>query len=171
MEETTRELLREAALKALSDAEDRSAFELISLLNQEAVQVTTSNVANVLPSARDIFDAPAHDYHYWARFIRENFLPFMTGNGRLKFTSPELFSWLDNCSTLKLTTGDIETHSSGREAWRNSVSLALQDLKKQGVVNAPTFGRVYEINQPALMPASGMNFPHSGHSLASRTTL
>ena len=154
MEETTRELLREAAFKALSDAEDRSAFELLALLNQETVQVTTAKAANVLPSARDIFDAPAHDYHYWARFIRENFLPFMTGNGRLRFTSPELFSWLDNCSTLKLTTGDIETHSSGREAWRNSVSLALQDLKKQGVIDAPAFGRVYEISKPALMPSS-----------------
>ena len=152
MEDTTRTLLREAALKALTDSQDRSAFELLALLNQEPVQVTTAKAANVLPAARDVFDAPAHDYHYWARFIRENFLPFMTGNGRLKFTSPELFSWLDNCSSLKLTTGDVETHSSGREVWRNGVSMALADLKRQGIVNAPTFGRVYEISKPLLMP-------------------
>lgn len=154
MEETTRELIREAAFKALSGAEDRSAFELIALLNQEATQVTTASEASALPSARDIFDAPAHDCHYWAKFIRENFLPFMTGNGRLKFTSTELFSWLDNCSALKLTTGDVETRSSGYEAWRKRVSHALHDLKMQGVVNAPAGGRVYEINQPALMPAT-----------------
>ena len=153
MENTTKELLREAAFKALTESEDRSAYELLALLNQEAVQVTTAKAANVLPSAREVIDAPAHDYHDWARFVRENFLPFMSGNGRLKFTSPELFSWMENCSFLKLTTGDVETHSSGREVWRNSVSMALTDLKKQGVVHAPAFGRVYEINQPALAPS------------------
>lgn len=153
MENKTKELLREAALAALADSEDRSAFELVALLNQEVVQVTTAKAANVLPSTREIFDAPAHDYHYWTRFIRENFLPFMSGNGRLKFTSPELFSWMENCSSLKLTTGDVETHSSGREVWRNGVSMALTDLKKQGVIHAPAFARVYKINQPALAPA------------------
>ena len=150
MENKTKELLREAALAALADSEDRSAFELVALLNQEAVQVTTAQVSNLLPSAREILDAPAHDYHYWTRFIRENFLPFMTGNGRLKFTSNELFSWIENCSYLKLTTGDLETQNSGREVWRNGVSLALGDLKKQGVIHAPPFGRCYEINQPVL---------------------
>jgi len=150
MEETTKRLLREAALSALNNAEDRSAFELLSLLNNAPVQATTAATVKVLPTAREVTDAPAHDYHYWARFVRDNFLPFMTGNGRLKFTSPELFSWLENCSNLKLTTGDMETHASGREVWRNSVSLALTDLKKQGVLHAPTFGRVYEIEQPRL---------------------
>lgn len=150
MEETTKRLLREAALSALSNAEDRSAFELLSLLNNAPVQATTAAALKVLPTTREVTDAPAHDYHYWARFVRDNFLPFMTGNGRLKFTSPELFSWLENCSSLKLTTGDMETHASGREVWRNSVSLALTDLKKQGVLHAPAFGRVYEIEQPRL---------------------
>ena len=153
METTTVELLREAALKALNNAEDRSAFEILALLNQEPVQVTTTKAVQVLPAAREIVDAPAHDYHYWTRFIRENFLPFMSGNGRLKFTSPEAFSWLENCSNLNLTTGDVETHSSGREVWRNSVSIALAELKKQGILYAPAFGRVYEIRQPALPAA------------------
>ena len=153
METATVELLREAALKALNNAEDRSAFEILALLNQEPVQVTTTKAVQVLPAAREIVDAPAHDYHYWMRFIRENFLPFMSGNGRLKFTSPEAFSWLENCSNLSLTTGDVETHSSGREVWRNSVSIALAALKKQGILYAPAFGRVYEIRQPALPAA------------------
>ena len=150
MEETTKRLLREAALSALSNAEDRSAFELLSLLNNAPVQATTAAAVKVLPATREVVEAPAHDYHYWARFVRDNFLPFMTGNGRLRFTSPELFSWLENCSSLNLTTGDMETHASGREVWRNGVSLALTDLKKQGVLHAPAFGRVYEIEQPRL---------------------
>ena len=154
MQETTRKLLREAALTALNNAEDRSAFELLSLLNNAPVQTTTAAAAAVLPATRQVVEAPSHDYHYWARFVRENFLPFMTANGRLKFTSPELFSWLENCSSLKLTTGDMETHSSGREVWRNSVSLALGDLKKQGVLHAAAFGRVYEIEQLRLPGAS-----------------
>jgi len=152
MEDTTRTLLREAAFKALTDSQDRSAFELLALLNQEPGQVTTAKAANILPAARDVFDAPAHDYHYWSRFIRENFLPFMTGNGRLKFTSSELFSWIDNCSSLKLTTGDVETCSRGRVVWRRGVSSALADLKRQGIVNAPTSGRIYEISRPMLPP-------------------
>jgi len=154
METTTVELLREAALKALNNAEDRSAYEILALLNQEPVQVTTTKSVQVLPAVREVIDAPAHDYHYWTRFIRENFLPFMSGNGRLKFTSPEVFSWLENCSNLNLTTGDLETQSSGREVWRNGVSSALVELKKQGILYAPAFGRVYEIRQPALSPAS-----------------
>ena len=150
MEATTRKLLREAALSALATEEDRSAFEILALLNKEPIQATTTAAVNVLPAAREIVDAPAHDYHYWARFIRENFLPFMSGNGRLKFTSPELFSWLDNCSSLKLTTGDVVPHSSGRETWRNGVSMALTDLKKQGILKAEVFGRIYEITAPQL---------------------
>lgn len=150
MEETTRRLLRDAAVTALGDANDRSAFELLALLNNENVQITTTPAAKVLTAARDLVEAPAHDYHYWARFIRENFLPFMTGNGRLKFTSHELMSWLENCSALQLTTGDVETHSTGREVWRNGVSIALSDLKKQGVLDAPPFARQYEIVPPTL---------------------
>ena len=50
MENTTKELLREAALKALTESEDRSAYELLALLNQEAVQVTTAKAANVCPT-------------------------------------------------------------------------------------------------------------------------
>jgi len=154
MEETTRNLLREAAVTALSESQDRSAFELLALLNQEQIQTTTRTAAAALPAARELQDGAAHDYHYWSRFIRENFIPFMTGNGRLKFTSHELISWLENCSKLPLTTGDIETHSSGREVWKNSVSLSLADLKRQGIFEAQPFSRVYEIVKPALPATS-----------------
>lgn len=150
MEATTKQLLREAALTALNNEQDRSAFELLSLLNNAPVQTTTAAAAAVLPATQALMEAPAHDYHYWARFVREHFLPFMTANGRLRFTSPELFSWLENCSSLRLTTGDMDTHSSGREVWRNGVSCGLAELKKQGVLHAPAFGRVYEIEQLRL---------------------
>lgn len=154
MEDSTKRLLRSAALEALNSADDRAALELLAMLNQQPTQVTTSRSVAALPAAREVLDGPAHDYHYWVRFIRENFIPFMTGNGRLKFTSNELLTWLENCSELKLTSGDMGTDARNRENWRNGVTNAMAQLKTMGVVNAAAFGKEYTIVQqaPQLMP-------------------
>jgi hypothetical protein len=150
MEPTTRALLRNAILEAVTAEQDSAALELLQLLNGTTAATPAQPVVLSLPAAREVVDGAAHDYHYWTSFIRENFIPFMTANGRLRFTSHELLTWLENYQQLKLTTGDIEQHSTGRETWRNGVSAALSALKQRGVLKAPAFSKDYEIMRPAL---------------------
>lgn len=145
MEQATEELLRKAAIEALSSREDRAAMELLALLHGRQVQSTAPQVAHALPATQSIPDGPPHDCHYWAQFIRENFIPFMTANGRLRFTSHELFSWIENYLRAELTTGDMEMQSDGKSSWRNIASNALANLKSQGIVCAEFRGKVYEI--------------------------
>jgi hypothetical protein len=155
MENTTKALLRNAILEALSAEQDASAMELMNILNGSPVStVPAKPVQLALPPIRSIENGPAHDYHYWVAFIRENFIPFMTANGRLRFTSPELMTWLENSPNLVLTAGDIEQHSTGRETWRNGVSAALSVMKQRGVLKAPAFSKDYEILSHALAGAN-----------------
>ena len=150
MNDTTKAFLRDAVLEALAVCADSSALELLALLNGSQVSSVAPSPVAVLPAAREVTDGPARDYHYWTRFIRENFIPFMTGNGRLRFTSHELLTWLENCNALRLTAGDIEPHATGRETWRNTVSAALAHLKRQGAINAPAFSKDYLICPPSF---------------------
>lgn len=152
MNPTTVELLRAATIQALQNKQDYAAIELLSLMDVKA-----STAVKALPGTTEltIVDGPSHDYHYWVRFIREQFIPFMTANGRLRFTSHELMTWLENCQGLQLTAGDIEQHSTGKPVWRNTVSCALGVLKTQGLLNAPPFGKEYEIRRPELVGANG----------------
>jgi hypothetical protein len=155
MENTTKALLRNAILEALSAEQDASAMELMTILNgSSALAATAKPIQLALPPVRKIENGPAHDYHYWVAFIRENFIPFMAANGRLRFTSPELLTWLENSPNLVLTAGDIEQHSTGRETWRNSVSAALSAMKQRGVLKAPAFGKDYEILNHAFAGAN-----------------
>jgi hypothetical protein len=154
MNQTTKDFLRAAAQAALNAKDDTAAQELLAmLLGQPATSQPVTSLA--LPAARQPLNGPAHDYHYWVAFIRENFIPFMAANGRLRFTSHELLTWLENSPALALTAGDIEQHSTGRETWRNGVSAALSALKQRGILNAPAFGKDYEILRPALSGVSG----------------
>ena len=152
MNPTTTEYLRAATIQALQNKQDDTAIELLSLMD-----LKVSDAVKALPGTTEltIVDGPSHDYHYWVRFIREQFIPFMTANGRLRFTSHELMTWLENFQGLQLTAGDIEEHSSGKPVWRNTVSNALGVLKQQGLLNAPPFGKEYEIRCPELPSASG----------------
>ena len=151
MNPTTTEYLRAATIQALQNKQDDTAIELLSLMD-----LKVSDAVKALPGTTEltIVDGPSHDYHYWVRFIREQFIPFMTANGRLRFTSHELMTWLENFQGLQLTAGDIEEHSSGKPVWRNTVSNALGVLKQQGLLNAPPFGKEYEIRCPELPSAS-----------------
>lgn len=150
MEPTTKALLRTAILNAVTAEQDSAAMELLQLLNGTPATSPPQRPVLSLPAAREIVEGAAHDYHYWTSFIRENFIPFMTANGRLRFTSHELLTWLENCSHLKLTSGDVEQHATGRETWRNGVTAALSTLKQRGVLKAPAFGKDYEIMRFAL---------------------
>lgn len=144
MNPATLDLLRAATIQALQSKEDVAAVELLALMNTETKPVTATPV--LPPAVTSVIDGPAHDYHYWARFVREKFIPFLTSNGRVRFTSHELLSWLENNSELALTSGDIEEQSStGRPVWKNSLTNGLAALKKQGVLNAKSFGKDYEI--------------------------
>ena len=153
MEPNTRRFLRSAVLEALNAEDDRAAMELLNLLTDQPPTTNTQSEIAVLPASRTILEGPAHDYHFWVRFIRESFIPFMTGNGRLRFTSHELMSWLENFNSLPLTAGDIELEANGREIWRCRVSAALQHLKLMGCIQAPWKGRDYLIEQRALPPS------------------
>ena len=153
MNPKTVEALREAAINALQACEDVAAAELLSLMNGSTAQFpeippadTLPSLPKALPQGREVEKGPPHDYHYWMRFIREQFIPFMTSNGRLRFTSHELLTWLENCRDLTLTTGDLEdSRSDGRAAWRSVVTVALGNLKQQGVIVAPAFAKEYLI--------------------------
>ena len=147
MNPATVELLRAATIQALQNKQDVAAVELLSLMD-----LGNASPVKALPQAHegDIAEGPSHDYHYWTQFIRNQFIPFMTANGRLRFTSHELMTWLENCNSLQLTAGDVEQHSSGKLVWRNTVSAALGVLKSQGVLHAPPFGKEYVIQTARL---------------------
>ena len=151
MNPTTVELLRAATIQALQNKQDIAAVELLSLMD-----LGTTSPVRALPEAAQttVVDGPAHDYHYWINFIRQNFIPFMTSNGRLRFTSHELLTWLENRRDLALTAGDIEKNSSDNFVWRHAVSSALGTLKSQGILKAPPFAKEYEIrDSPQLKQA------------------
>lgn len=150
MNSETIELLRAATIQALQNKQDIAAGELLGLINPEPVKAMLPALS---PSTIEVVNGPAHDYHYWARFVRENFIPFMTSNGRLRFTSFELITWLENCKNLPLTSGDIEVRpGDSRTTWKGIMSNALSSLKSQGILKAPAFGKEYEICQQ-LAPA------------------
>ena len=155
MNPATVELLRAATIQALQKKEDVAAVELMALMSGKVDQPAVK----ALPQAVEmtVVDGPAHDYHYWAKFIRQNFIPFMTQNGRLRFTSHELLTWLENCKELVLTTGDMEQNTQDKFIWRKNVSNGLNQLKQQGVVHAPAFGKEYTIRE-ALQPAESIPF-------------
>jgi hypothetical protein len=155
MENTTKALLRNAILEAVTAEQDAAALELLNILNGQPMAPAAAKPAQLaLPPVRQITDGPAHDYHYWVAFIRENFIPFMSANGRLRFTSHELLTWLENSPALSLTAGDIEPHSTGRETWRNGVTAALAALKQRGILSAPAFAKDYQIMRPAITGAN-----------------
>jgi hypothetical protein len=152
MNPTTKALLRNAVLEAVNTEQDTAAMELLSLLTGEQLPDQLQIPAQLpkstrlmLPPERQVIEGPARDYHYWASFIRDNFIPFMVANGRARFTSHELFSWLENNPAVRLTSAEIEARSDGHQYWRNIVSNALVALKTRGIVEAPHNGRNYEI--------------------------
>ena len=154
MNPTTVELLRAATIQALQNKQDVAAVELLSLMD-----LGTAPQVKALPQAIEkvIVDGPAHDYHYWTKFIRQHFIPFMTSNGRLRFTSHELLTWLENRQDVTLTAGDMDKNSADKFVWRHTVSAALGTLKSQGVLKAPPFGKEYEIREtPQLKQAEAM---------------
>ena len=145
MESSTRDYLRKAAAEALDAKDDVSALEIIGLLQGQSVTLPPRQAQLALPSTCASSHGPAHTYHYWAQFIRENFIPFMSENGRGKFTSNELFSWLETQCAEMFTTGDFKEYSRGGFTWRTMASNGLTALKQQGVVSAEAHGRVYSI--------------------------
>ena len=141
MNTTTIELLRAATIQALQNKQDASAVELLALMQPTLVALPVP----ALPQKTTV-DGPAHDYHYWAQFVREKFIPFLTANGRIRFTSSELLSWVENSLETVLTLGDVqEQPGSGRIVWKASVGNGLAALKKQGVLQAESNGKEYEI--------------------------
>ena len=146
MDETTRAYLRNAALEALTQADDNAALELLSLMAGETAQ------PRQLEAAPQIRDGRAHDYHFWTSFLRDNFLPFMVNHGRTSFTSPELISWLTAHPNLPLNSGDLIL-SGDRETWKAQITNALRKLKDMGCLSAGRFGRVYQINPLQLTAA------------------
>lgn len=148
MNTATKAALRKAAIEAIDNQEDIAAMELLGLLAKDGVIDKPA-----LPPARQspdqlllqIIDGPARTYHYWAAFIRESFLPFVVASGRARFTSSELFSWIQNNPKVQMTDGDLVKRIDGREHWRGIVTDALKSLKECGIICAAKGGRVYAI--------------------------
>lgn len=164
MNPATRALLRNAVIEAVSNEQDASAVELLALLSGDQPSHLPSAAVPIvkaaqlmLPSDRPVIDGPARDYHYWAAFIRKNFIPFMVANGRPRFTSGELFSWIDNHLDVCMTAGDIEPRCDGKQYWRNIVSDALRSLKQQGLVEAQKGARVYVIPNQLMGEIRSLN--------------
>ena len=149
MNPTTIELLRAATIQALQNKQDVAAVELLSLMD-----LGNTPEVKALPQAaeKEFVDGPAHDYHYWSTFIRQNFIPFMTSNGRLRFTSHELLTWLENRQDVVLTAGDMDKNTRDNFVWRDCVSTALGTLKSQGILKAPPYGKQYEISTTSPLP-------------------
>jgi hypothetical protein len=152
MNPTTKALLRNAVIEAVNTEQDLAAMELMFLLagkqlpyRPEACVQLPEATQEVLAVGRQVIDGPARSFHYWASFIRENFIPFMVRNGRARFTSSELFSWLENNPAVCMTTAEVERRLDGHEYWRNIVSKALTALKEGGLVEAQSKSRVYVI--------------------------
>lgn len=153
MEATTQDYLRKAAIEALSAKADTAALELLAMLHGRPAPPIPEQAIQALPAADPTIEGPAHDYHYWAQLIRKAFIPFLAENGRLRFTSPELFTWIENCAVAQMTTGDRCQCDDGKEHWRKIASNALSSLKKQGFVQAQAGGKDYEVTAIA-MPAN-----------------
>lgn len=150
MNPTTKSLIRNAVIEAINAEHDDAAMELLSLLNENSTAVQSAVVASSDHAMKfvesRVVEGPSRDYHYWAKFIRENFIPFLTANGRARFTSRELFSWLENNPAVLFTAGEVELRSDGYERWRGIVSNALTALKDRGMVQAAEKGRCYAIS-------------------------
>ena len=149
MNSDTKALLRHTILEAINSEQDAAAMELLALLTGSTPSTQHSSAA--LPANRKVIEGPARDYHFWAAFIRETFIPHITNNGRLGFTSNEMFSWLENNRNMQWTAGDVEPRLDGSEVWRGTVSNALTALKERGLVAAKPRSRDYVIVQ--LLPA------------------
>lgn len=151
MNSETKALLRHTILEAINLEQDAAAMELLALLTGSTPTAQPAPDPTALPAARKVIEGPARDYHYWAGFIREAFIPHITNNGRFGFTSNEMFSWLENNRNMQWTAGDVEPRSDGTEVWRGTVSNALTALKDRGFVKAKPRGRDYVIAQ--LLPS------------------
>lgn len=141
MQSSTQRFLRSAIQEALNAEDDAAAIELMAILSSHAQPQPVA----ALPSHHSTTPGPAHDCHFWAQFIHENFIPFISNNGRTRFTSYELFSWVQNYADLPLTDGDIEQRSGGAPVFRKRISGALDLLKHRGVIAAKPGSRDYEI--------------------------
>jgi hypothetical protein len=145
MESATQDYLRQAAAQALEAKDDASVVEILGLLRGATATEAPTQAPLALPAADPTNGGPAHSYHFWAQFIRDRFIPFMLRNGRDKFTSHELFAWLQNSGSPEFTSGDLKSYADGSLAWRNAASSGLNALKVQGVVHSRLNSRVYFI--------------------------
>lgn len=148
MNPSTVSRLRTAAIDALSSGDDESAQELIAMI--AAHPVAPQHPAEFTPSMT-VMGGPPHDFHFWASLLREKFFPFLTCNGRCRFTSNELLSWIENAKGIPFTTGDVAMLPSGKIAWKSRITAALGSLKQEGHLLGTEGGKRYEI-APSSLP-------------------
>lgn len=151
MDSATQNYLRQAATSALADKDDASALEIIKLMQglQGPQPQKQGELALLPPEASNA--GPAHTGHYWAQLTREAFIPFIIQNGRARFTSTEVFTWLENYCADKFTSGDLALRQDGSMTWKGIASDGLCNLKRQGVIESEPHGRTYQITK-RLMP-------------------
>ena len=145
MESSTQDYLRKAAAEALAAKDDGAVVEILAMLRGVPISQRQDQQIKLLPDTSTTMDGPAHDLHYWSQFIRDNFIPFLVENGRARFTSHELFSWMENCAKAHFTTGDMDASGNGAPRWRRRVTSGIINLKAQGIVCAKAGSRDYEV--------------------------
>lgn len=148
MDTATKAFLRKAVIEAVHNQEDTAAKELFDILAQNL----SDNKSALPPLCQESeqltlepVNGPARTYRHWSKFIEKHFIPFVVANGRCRFTSVELFSWIEHSSETKMTAGDIALRSDGKQYWRSIVTNALKSLKDCGIIDAEKGGRVYVI--------------------------
>jgi hypothetical protein len=145
METTTKAYIRQAVIEALQNQEDETASELLALISSQPKHQPSKLIQPALLPSDDVIDGPARDYHFWMQFIRENFIPSLIKSGRTRFTSNEVFTWLENFRSLQLTTGDLHAHQDGTLTWRGRAGKGLSELKKQGIVSGQPGGKEFQV--------------------------
>lgn len=146
--------LRAAVSAALEDGDDAAAMAILQIITGsspiEPATIPSPPAQLALPESAErskgVIEGPPRDYHYWVDVIRQTFIPFLTGSGRHRFTSSELLTWMEHCSDLLFTSGDLESaRKSHHPRWRERVGDALTACKSTGVLTSEPGRKVYEV--------------------------
>ena len=146
--------LEAAALTSLQNNDSQTALELLQMVHQiPAVQIHPVAQA-ALPA---VSSAPLHarDYHFWAKYIEDNYLPYLLSRNTDTFTTPQLLTWIESFCELSFCDEELEVNGDNRPKWKTLVGNALTKLNEEGVVTRQGyFSKTYKVGgtQPLITP-------------------
>jgi len=134
MNPTTKEFLRNAAVDALAKGNDESAFEILSILQTNPASLSITATPALLPARVKISAQKGHSIEFFTRIVRMHFLPYLKENGRISFRSVELRTWIECNQNIQLNEADWEPLAHNHLRWKKTLSSALNQLKKMGIL-------------------------------------